>query len=77
MMSKLTPVNRAAARAAGLAAAQAGLARVPAHCETYLSLITGFQIGEGAAQLASDWMAGHNQHWDAIRDAEAAAVLAG
>lgn len=58
-MRRVTPENEEAARAAGRAAADRGAVCVPAHCSTYLSLIEGFKIGEGAAHLAQRWIEGH------------------
>jgi hypothetical protein len=58
-MSKTNPENMAEARAAGVAAAERGANCVPAHCQTYRDLITGFKIGEGAARLAAAWIEGY------------------
>lgn len=58
-MRKVTPVNETAAFEAGRAAADRGANCVPAHCDTYRTLIDGFQIGEGAAHLAQCWIEGH------------------
>ena len=53
-MSKITSENQAQARAA-----ERGENCVPAHCSVYRNLIAGFQVGDGAAQLALCWMQGH------------------
>lgn len=69
---KVDAVNTSIAFAAGYNAAENNKTRAPAHCKVYMTLIVGFAVGDGAAELGKTWLKGYQTRCDE----EAAAILA-
>ncbi|WNL48580.1 hypothetical protein RKE25_23140 (plasmid) [Dyella sp. BiH032] len=72
-MSKVTPEKKQQARRAGYRAALRQESWVATDCATFRMLIDGFAPGEGAIELAQDWMDGYQER----RNEEAATNVGG